>query len=171
MTKPRVFTKEDRYDPVHCVEFSVDHLNTAEVLFATGFRFFDSVGYLAHMGGELLLKAWLPELTGQFEGVHSLQSLHTELVRDHGAPALDAAQSELLRILDEYGELRYPAPNPPEVGNENWAAMKALIQDIAALIPDRLFEDLEKVPQARKGARIVMQKKRRDGEHPARAKD
>ncbi len=71
----RRFTQKDGLLPEDLVHCGLDHLAAAEALFATNASHFDSAGYLAHIGVELLLKGWHLQVFGEFEGIHNLHTL------------------------------------------------------------------------------------------------
>ncbi|MBU0621359.1 MAG: HEPN domain-containing protein [Gammaproteobacteria bacterium] len=113
---PRVFTTADGLLPVDLAHCGLDHLTSAQRLFNSGPSHYDSAGYLAHIGIELLFKGWLLESTGRFEGIHNLGTLHGQLVSFAAAPTLDDQSSNVLVLLDQYESLRYPnRKNPIEV--------------------------------------------------------
>lgn len=69
---PRIFTTADGLLPVDLAHCGLDHLTAAQRLFNSDPSHYDSAGYLAHIGVELLLKGWLLETTGRFEAIHNL---------------------------------------------------------------------------------------------------
>ena len=75
----RVFSVSEGFAPVDFVHFGLDHTTAAGALFETSPSHFDSAGYLAHIGVELLLKGWLLQELGQFEGIHNLKALYARL--------------------------------------------------------------------------------------------
>lgn len=58
---PRKFKISDGYSVGDFLHYRFDNIAAAELLLGTNARYFDSGGYLAHLGLELLLKA-LPAL-------------------------------------------------------------------------------------------------------------
>ena len=117
---PRNFTRADGLVPADLVHCGLDHMTAALVLFDTDPSHYDSAGYLAHIGVELLLKGWLLEAAGSFRGSHKLGPLYRELVESHGAPRLSSDAGAMLEKLDSYEVLRYPnRDQPTEVGNED----------------------------------------------------
>ena len=102
----RTFGIKDGLVPSDFLHAALDHIAAAQALFTTNPSHYDSAGYLAHIGVELLLKAWLLEAAGQFEGIHSLQTLYTQLTQKHQAPKLEAQQTAVLRMLDQFEQLR-----------------------------------------------------------------
>jgi hypothetical protein len=75
----QTFTKEQGYNPQDLIHYALDHFNVAENLFKTNPSYYDSAGYLVHMGFELLLKAWHLEGFGKFLGIHSLSKLVNQI--------------------------------------------------------------------------------------------
>lgn len=125
MKRSRIFTKDDGFEAGDLLHCGQNHLSAAEALFAGSPSFYDSAGYLAHMGIELLLKGWLLEVAGEFPGVHRISDLWTDLMKRHGAPTLTENETNLLMKLDQFGTLRYPNKKAPtEVGTEDWELIK-----------------------------------------------
>jgi HEPN domain-containing protein len=77
---PRIFTSKDGLVAVDLIHCAMDYLSAAELLFGSGPHLYDSASYLAHLGIEMLLKGWLLEVNGSFEGVHLLSNLHGTLL-------------------------------------------------------------------------------------------
>jgi hypothetical protein len=126
---------------------------------------FDSAGYLAHIGVELVLKAWLLEVAGEFEGIHNLEALFELLTKKHGAAALDEEQQKVLKMLDQFEHLRYPNPKQPtEIGDGDLPHIEALVGHICRAMPQSIPDALEKIALGRKGGRVLMRKKIDDGE-------
>lgn len=139
----------------------LDHMTGAQLLFRSDDPgHFDSAGYLAHIGVELLLKAWLLEVAGEFEGIHNLNALYATLMKNCGAPALDEEQQDVIKMLDQFEQLRYPNPKQPtEIGDEDLPGIDALVGSICRSMPQSIFEALEKMDAGRKGGRVLMRKK------------
>ena len=157
----RMFSTADGLVPADFAHCALDHVTAAHALFETNPSHYDSAGYLAHIGVELLLKSWLLQAAGQFAGIHNLQLLYKELVANHGAPALDQAQLEVLATLDQYEQLRYPNPKQPtEVGDEDWPRIEALVGFICRAMPQQVPEALEQVVPGHKAGRVLMRKRR-----------
>jgi HEPN domain-containing protein len=154
-----VYSKADGLiaaDLIHC---GLDHMTAAGALFGSDPSHFDSAGYLAHIGVELLLKGWLLEAAGRFDGIHSVQKLFRQLQQDHGAPTMSERQEELLKMLDDYEALRYPNLNKPtEVGNDDWPEIEALVGTLCRSMPQSVQEALGKVVAGRKAGRVLMRR-------------
>jgi len=158
----RVFTAEN--DGVVAADFlhaGRDHMTAAKLLFESDDpSHFDSAGYLAHMAVELLLKAWLLEVAGEFEGIHNLQALYDVLQKKYGVSPLDDDQQGVLRILDQFEQLRYPNPKrPTEIGDEDLPRTEALVEHLCRSMPKTIPNALEKIEPGRKGGRVLMRKK------------
>lgn len=157
----RTFSTADGFNPVDFAHCGLDHTTAAGALFDTDPSHYDSAGYLAHIGVELLLKSWLLQVLGQFEGIHYLTALYAELESKCGAPKLDSGQIELLATLDGYEQLRYPNPKQPtEVGDEDWPKIEAFVGFVCNAMPQAIPKALEQVVPGRKAGRVLMRKKR-----------
>ena len=160
MKKVRTFTNKDGIEAGDLLHCGADHLSAAEYLFSCSPSYYDSAGYLAHMGIELLLKSWLMEAAGEFPGIHRLSDLWDALVHSHGAPALIESESQMLTKLDQFATLRYPNRNAPtEVGTEDWEEVKAFASKLRDLMPQST-----KIPDSadnlvRKSGRVLMKKR------------
>jgi HEPN domain-containing protein len=158
----RVFTAEkDGLVAADFLHAGLDHRTAAKLLFESDDpSHFDSAGYLAHMAVELLLKAWLLEVAGEFEGIHNLQALYDVLQKKHGVAPLDDEQQQVLKMLDQFEQLRYPNPKQPtEIGDEDLLRTEVLVGHLCRSMPKAISEALEKVEPGRKGGRVLMRKK------------
>jgi len=156
----RTFRTKDGFVSSDFLHSALDHITAAQALFETDPSHYDSAGYLAHMGVELLLKSWLLEEAGQFEGIHNLEVLYEQLVEKHGAPSLESEQAEALEMLDQFEQLRYPNPKQPtEVGDDDWPHIESLVEFICRSMPVAISESLDKAQFGKKGGRVLMQKK------------
>lgn len=156
----RTFSTKDGLVPSDFLHTALDHVTAAQALFSTNPSHYDSAGYLAHIGVELLLKAWRLEVAGQFEGIHNLQVLYALLTKEHGAPKLAAEQTSVLKMLDQFEQLRYPNPKQPtEVGNSDWTDIELLVDVLCRAMPVVIPEAMEKAEFGRKGGRVLMRKK------------
>lgn len=160
MKRPRTFTKEDGVEAGDLLHCGQDHLSSARVLFESSPSFYDSAGYLAHMGIELLLKSWLLEVAGEFPGIHRLSDLWADLLKSHGAPALTESEANLLTKLDQFETLRYPnKKEPTEVGTEDWEMINAFAEKLRSLIPQSINTPKAADNFVRKSGRVLMKKK------------
>jgi len=154
-----IFTAADGYRPIDLLQCGADHIDAARVLFRSAPGHYDSAGYLVHIGIELILKAWLLEVEGQFDGTHNLHTLYDQLVTKHGAPALNDQAAAILKVLDQYERLRYPNPQQPiEIGDENLPEIDALLRLIAKSTPNELQAAYREIDPTRKAGRVLMKK-------------
>ncbi|GJM43284.1 MAG: hypothetical protein DHS20C21_01260 [Gemmatimonadota bacterium] len=152
----RKFTREGGYLEEDLVQYGVDHLACADVLFKTDPRCFDSAGYLTSIGFELLLKAILLRFSGAFPDDHDLGRLHHQVREAYPDFALRPEEEDLLRRVGRLATLRYPnRSEPDEVGDEDWDATR----DLAETLVEQLPEDLRDAVRARditqKGGRFL----------------
>lgn len=144
----------------------LDHVTGSKLLFNSDDPgHLDSAGYLAHIGVELLLKAWLLEVAGEFEGIHNLEALYELLIRKYKAAPLNGEQQEVLRMLDQFEQLRYPNPKQPtEIGDDALPHIEALVEQIYYSMPSSIPDALEEIAPGRKGGRVLMRKRIAHGE-------
>lgn len=112
MAKHRTFNAEDGLVAKDLVRFGLDHIAAGFKLFSSHPFFFDSAGYLVHIGYECLLKGWVMELHQEYEGRHSIEFFRSSI------PQLDVTIlsnefNETIRLIDSYEQLRYPSRNDP----------------------------------------------------------
>jgi len=153
-------------DLVHC---GVDHIFAAKELFLKSPSYYDSAGYLAHIGVELLLKALLLETSDSYEGTHNLSRLYDTLVSEDHVEELDPPMLGTLKLLNDYEELRYPNINAPtEVGGDDWSGIEALAETIWNSMPRSIAWELEKLndpsehTHVKKSGRVLMRKPREE---------
>jgi len=155
-------SKTDGFEVADLLHFGLDHVAGAELLLRQNARYFDSAGYLAHIGIELLLKAWLLEVAGSFPKIHSLKALWNEISQHPGTKSLTAGSSATLAFLDEYEKLRYPSPHYPiEVGSDDVPKLSGLMKALSDRMPLELHEAIAKLDGASKGGRILMERRKR----------
>ena len=161
----REFMKSDGLLPVDLVHSAMDHLTAAELLFDAGPHLYDSAGYLSQLGIELLLKGWLLEVVGFFDGTHSLKDLYNTLCTEI-ADDLEEIDAAILGKLDNFADLRYPNRHSPvEIGDDDWEQISIEVGHICRAMPEEIVAELEKInasgqPKVTKGGRVLMQKKK-----------
>ncbi len=156
---PRIFKSEEGYQARDLIHYGLDHVNAAENLFRSSPSYFDSAGYLLHMGFELLLKAWHLEVLSEFPAVHCLTDLVEELQKNGRQLSLTDAEWCVLEMVDSYGELRYPNPNVgTEVGSDDWESVDSLLKTILEQTPESFDEYVETIDPTRKGGRVLMKR-------------
>ena len=91
------FTEKD-FTPADLLQAGIDHLSAAELLLKNDSIFFDSAGYLAHIGIELLLKSFILYINREFEGIHSLKDLTHQLISLEKTLVFTEREKKLLGI-------------------------------------------------------------------------
>lgn len=161
----RKFTK-DSYRPYDFLCAAFDHLASANILFADNPQCYDSAGYLAHLGFELLFKALLLNKLGSFHDGHSLKAIRQTMKSAGIDLSFTAAHERVLDRLDRWKELRYPAKKPdgsPSIGNRDWDQVEALYGWIDDRIPPELRRQMQSRDPRSKSGRVLM---RRRKDHP-----
>lgn len=155
----RMCTGADGVTVADLLHFGLDHISAAQALLQSNARHFDSAGYLAHLGFELLLKAWLLHGSNQFPKIHVLEDLWQEVHVSSNVPPLSHRDLETLRFFDSYGDLRYPKlNNPVEVGSEDLLRISLLANALFERIPKSLHEIVVGLHWSTKGGRMLMEK-------------
>lgn len=150
----------DGVHPEDLIQAGLDHYKSAIELYGLSPVYFDSGGYLMHMSAELILKAWLQELTDSFPKTHFLQVLYEELTASKKAQELTPKQNETLTILDSYEQLRYPnRKQPVEVGDADLQSIAELHEFFLQGLPNSLIEKMAAVNDLTKGGRVLMKKR------------
>lgn len=158
--KPRIFKASDGYQPADLVHFARDHLFAAKALFELDVRTLDSAGYLSQLGMELLFKALLLHLSGQFPGEHSLQNLYGKVQRVQPSFKIPNPYSDVLPLLDRYYELRYSAPsNLPGVAKGDWPVIAEVVRLIDEQLPAELRETVDSSSAKRKAGRKIIRRR------------
>jgi HEPN domain-containing protein len=158
----KTYTKNDGFTVEDMLHFGYGHIDAACALFNDDSAFLDSAGYLAHLGTEVLLKAWHLHLFGQFKNTHNLTTLYDELKAHDSKIDIGAKNVAFLRELDEFYSLRYPPrrEGPIEVGSDMLAQFNELLASFWQLFPDEIVEIYNRISPTKKGGRILMEKKR-----------
>lgn len=159
----KMYTTNDGYRAPDLLQAGFDHLDAAYELFELNPRFLDSAGYLAHLGLELVLKAYLLHLKGAFKDTHSLQSLVKDIRELNPKFILQSPTEPFLRELDTFYGLRYPQPEVAkraEVGSDMVPDIKALEHAVWADLPEELRAVYGAVDHTRKSGRILMRKRK-----------
>jgi len=125
-------------------------------LFELGPQTLDSGGYLAHLGIELTLKAFLLHSTGEFPDEHNLERLY-ELVTGAGVSFPSESFLGMLRQVNSFWELRYPNPaGSPPIGSLDWGAVHHLFGTVRERLPAELNRAIDQIDHTRKGGRILL---------------
>jgi len=128
----KIFSGAD-YTESDLVQYSVDHLEAAGKLYELSSRFtwqyLHSAIFLSHLSIELLLKACLLHLEGEFPAEHDLKQLFKRL-RKKGIE-LSGQKKKWLNYLNRCNDLRYPNPESElEVDPNQWEQTKALFEEL-----------------------------------------
>ena len=80
----RKFRIEDGFKSQDLLQYGIDHLACAKHFFSNGHpRTYDSAGYIAHLGIELIMKALLLSVQGYFTDTHDLSTIYQCLTDNH----------------------------------------------------------------------------------------
>ena len=114
-----------------------------------------------HLAIELMLKSWVSHLKGEFDGTHSLQHLRQTLIESGAKLSFTKEENKLLEHFDHLYELRYPnRKTPTEIGSEELTLVEGVVEKLWQSFPDALVDAFEKIPDGRKGGRVLMKKKK-----------
>lgn len=149
---PRTYTAADGVTVPDLLHSGLDHISAAEILLQSNARHFDIAGYVAHLGFELLLKAWHLQNFDSFPGVHDIKSLWSDLHKSSAIRQLSRRDLETLELLNGYADLRYPNLNSPiEIGNDDLPRIGALCSAIFKRMPRSIYQAIEGLHWSRKG--------------------
>ncbi len=156
---PRTYSATDGVTVADLLHFGLDHLSAAELLLKGNARHFDSAVYIAHLGFELLFKAWHLQQFDSFPGVHDIESLWDNLRKASTIRQLSRRDRQTLALLNGYAELRYPNLNMPiEIGSDESPRIGALCKSLFKRMPRSLHQVIEGLHWSRKGGRVLMEK-------------
>jgi len=154
---PKKYTSKDGYNYIDLFHFGNDHLKAADYLFKYSPVYYDSAGYLYHLGFELILKSICLFKNGYFENVHDLKSI-LKLVetlksnKKYNRKALD--------IINTYNDLRYPKIiSPIEIGLDDLPKIIEFREYIESEIPNEMKIQIKNISVLNKGNRVLMVKK------------
>ena len=156
----RIITKND-CKAVDLLQAGLDHLKAVEILLRESPAVFDSAGYLAHLGIELMLKSWMINSIGSFEAMHSLKQLIRDMEKEYCKLYLDERELQTLMYIEKFEELRYPSltlRNPIEIGSEDINQIYELADAIWQQMPDKLVKEYEEMPKGKKSGRVFMKR-------------
>jgi HEPN domain-containing protein len=153
---PKTYSESDGINAVDMLHCAIDHLCASECLFESSPSHYDSAGYIAHLGIEMILKSILMHRDGSFPGIHSIQRLYDELRNKNYVTELPSELQLVMTTLDEYETLRYPnLNNPVEIGTEDLLHLKRLANFLNSQLPVSLVSALEQPNQQDSNSQIV----------------
>lgn len=155
------YTEKDGFTIQDLLHFGYGHVDAALKLFKDDPVFLDSAGYLAHLGVELIMKAWHLAWFGQFNNTHNLISLYDALKKKDPSLNIGTDNEMFLQELDKFYLLRYPRriDNAVEVGSDQLDLLNAFLDSLWVAMPGELTESYEKINLTMKGGRVLMRKK------------
>ncbi len=164
MSKRKKYTLQDGYTVEDMMHFGFGHIDAAITLFKDDAAFLDSAGYLAHLGVEIVLKAWWLHQFKYFEDIHKLSELKdklSELQNGNNVLTIDTKHEKFLTELDKFYMLRYPRrqEGPIEVGSDHLPQLEELIAALWQVFPQDLIDIYNSIDQTKKGGRVLMSKK------------
>ncbi len=156
----KIFTKND-CSIADLIRFSIDHLAAAELLYQrssrTKWQYLHSATYLSHLSIELLLKACILEIYGQFHSDHNLKRLFKPLQKK--GLGLTVQGMQWLNQLSQSNELRYPDPKVvSNVSLGDWPKTKCLFEEIRKCAPDEVQHQIvlsERYQSSVKGGKAI----------------
>jgi len=158
----RKYSVIDGYTSKDLIHYGIDHLIGANYLFKLGHRAYDSAGYLAHLGVELIMKAILLFTQGHFTATHDLWSIYTDLSSLRKKWNLPKKHIDTLKFLNIFYELRYPKlKKPVEVGSDAWPRIEALFANLKKRMAKSLQAEIANINIFEKGGRILMSREKR----------
>lgn len=140
----RVFNRNDCAES-DLIQYSLDHLRAAEKLYELSGRFtwqyLHSATYLSHLGIELLLKACILHLDGEFPAEHNIKILIRRLHK--AGVALSKNSGKWLEYINRGFGLRYPNyKSGTEVDISHWELTKALFEELRRCIPEEIQKQI-----------------------------
>lgn len=164
---PRNYSKSDGITPVDMMHCAIDHLSASELLFESHPSHYDSAGYLAHLGIEMILKSILLYKGGEFPGIHNISDLYNKLHSKGFINKLPVELEKVISTLDGYEYLRYPnLDSPVEIGTDDLILVKKLANFLEGQMPVGLVSELSQLNSSEnnapisKAGRILMRKAR-----------
>jgi hypothetical protein len=156
----KTFSVNDGFTIDDMLHFGYGHIDAARALFESDTAFFDSAGYLAHLGTEVVLKSWHLYIFGFFKDEHKLQKLYGDLKAHDNKIDLGNENDKFLKELDEFYSLRYPRKKqgPIEIGLDTLNTFDKLLDSLWKLFPDELIDICNKIDPTKKGGRVLMAK-------------
>lgn len=151
----KVFKTDEELSPKEMVQYGLDHMDAGFYLFGGRPEFYDSAGYLIHIGYECLLKGWWLELDKEIHAEHDL----IKIAKKIPGFKFDGIAEDLkntMGIVNDFQHLRYPnLIDPIEIGNQIIEPILKLIHFTLLQIPSEVRPD-KKGEYIKKGNRVLM---------------
>lgn len=153
----RIFKTDEELSPKEMVQYGLDHMGAGFYLFRDRPEFYDSAGYLMHIGYECLLKGWWLELDKEIHAEHDLIKI-SKKIPDFHYDRLQPEFKKTISMINGFQNLRYPnLINPIEIGNQILEPILELVRFTLLNIPSTIRPE-EKTEHIQKGNRILMKK-------------
>ncbi len=159
--KLKTFSINDGITVEDMLHFGYGHIDAAIALFKDDAAFFDSAGYLAHLGIKVVLISWHLHTFGQFKNIHELDTLYMQLKTLDNKIDLGTENENFLKELDKFYMLRYPCrkEGPIEVGSDMLVQFEKLLDSLWQLLPDEMKDIYNRIDRTKKGGRVLMEKR------------
>jgi len=140
----KVFTRNDCTES-DLIQYSVDHLRTAEKLYELSGRwtwlYLHSAAFLSHLSIELLLKACILHFEDKFPAVHDLKRLFGQLRNREFT--LSDQNTKWLAYLNGFNALRYPDRGTrTEVDMNQGEKTRALFDELTEHVPKEIQKQI-----------------------------
>lgn len=153
----KIFKKNEEISSKEMVQFGIDHLSAGITLIRYRPDFFDSGGYLIHVGYECILKGWWLELSDEIHSEHNLIRI-AKMIPDFDYENLPTEIRNTIRDINQFQYLRYPnLINPIEIGDEILYPVAELVKFTLQKIPKNIRPKINN-EYIKKGNRILMKK-------------
>jgi HEPN domain-containing protein len=154
----RKFGVEDGFTLQDLMQYGIDHLACAKLFFSFGHpRTYDSAGYIAHLGIELVMKALLLSVQGYFTDTHNLSGIYNCLSSKQKKWLLAKKHEKTISLLNKFYNLRYPRlNNVVEIGSDDWPHIESLLQALIKKMNKRQREEINNIDIFSKGNRVLL---------------
>ncbi len=158
-------TSEEGYIALDLLQFGIDHIASAGILLNNDPRCYDSAGYLAHIGFELIFKAIALHSLGRFPKSHDYSELLSKENLGKCYFEIPDSHKPILQKLDLFSELRYPQTRgSASIGSEDWHLVESFYAFIESNLPKELLGVLDMINPGKKGGRVLFEKPKKDHE-------
>jgi hypothetical protein len=153
----KIFKQDEEISSKEMVQFGIDHISAGVTLIKSRPDFFDSGGYLIHIGYECILKGWWLELKGEIHSEHNLIRI-AKMIPELDYESLPVEFRTTIREINKFQYLRYPdLINPIEIGDEMLQPVMDLVKFTLLRLPTNIRPKTDD-EYLRKGNRILMKR-------------